>query len=341
MPNTYFPVTPQDELTEQLLDQNNKVTYHEEHSKFLPYEDPILGHVSPFTDFIYYHKLPQVYRDYDMPITHEEDGQVRVYKPLYTYLQCLIEGGYADLVSNAVSGEYGIDELFNLIDPQTCPSEFLPIYCKSMGIEWFQDLVVSTSEDVDSYYYMRTVLSNIGEVYKRRGTESVVKYIAKVLTSKDVKINYTRTITDGETKSRSLWVEIQVNSPEEVSQVKFNAEVIQRFINTQIPYYLTSKVLYVIDKGDIQVVDYMSHLVTKTQVTTITPTATYIADDTDFIYLIQNDEVTILSYIGSATRVAVPRRIQNKPVTVIAATAFSYNPSLEYVKLPNTVRTIE
>ena len=236
MANT-FPSTPQDQTAKVILDNRYKVTERTEHSKFLPYEDEYEGHVSPFTDFMYYQKLPEVYRTFDKPLG----------KPLYRYLQALLEGGYADLVYNATKGTRGIDNLLDLINPETCPPEFLPIYCKSMGIEWFQDLVIQRTEDSDPYYYIRTFLCNVGEIYKRRGTESVVKYIAKVLTSMDVKLRYGRVFnSDLTTRARILWVELQAHTEEEIQSVGINSEVIKRFIDTQIPYYITTSVLYIL-----------------------------------------------------------------------------------------------
>ena len=344
---SFFPSTGSDELTKVILDSTGHYVYPRyEKPKFIPYEedfpvDPENPEIlSPFTDFIYYHKLPQVYRDYDNIVKLNDYSLDNVIlnrtRPLYRYLRSIIDGGYANLIYSAVSGSRGIDQLLELIDPQTCPSEFLPIYCESMGIEWFQDLVVSHTEGVDPYYYIRTFLSNVGEVYKRRGTESVVKYISKVLTSKDVKISYTR-----QTDSRILWVEIQVNSPEEVSQVAFNAEVIQRFISTQIPYYLTSRVLYILDMSDIKVTGYTGSAVTKVKRQTIAPSVLYPATADDFLYRIVNDEVYITLYIGDEGRLSVPRLIEDKPVVCIEQGAFAYNTFIEYVKLPDTLRVIE
>lgn len=251
----FFPDTEQDSTAKSILDRLYKVTERTKHSNFVPYEDDYSGHVSPFTDFMYYQKLPEVYRTFDKPLG----------RPLYRYLQSLLEGGYANLVYNAVRGERGIENLLDLINPETCPSEFLPIYCKSMGIEWFQDLVIQRTEGSDPYYYIRTFLCNVGEIYKRRGTESVVKYIAKVLTSMDVKLRYSRVFSDNSlTRARILWVELQAHTEEEIQNVGLNSEVIKRFIDTQIPYYITTSVLYIL-REDIELNDsYIGFVCAKT-----------------------------------------------------------------------------
>lgn len=234
MSENVFPSTPEDMTAKEILDKYFTPLKADEYPKFIPYEKDG-EHVSPFTDFMYYKKLPEVYRKFDLPIG----------SPLYRYLQSMLEGGYADLVSNDNSGSRGIESLLNLIDPQKCPDEFLPYFCESMGIEWFQDLITQER----GTYYIRTFLSNIGEIYKRRGTESVVKYIAKVLTEMDVVLRYYRTYNpDGTTESRILWVELQANTPEEIAAVELNSKVIKRFIDTQIPYYLTSMVTFVLNR---------------------------------------------------------------------------------------------
>lgn len=348
---SFFPSTGSDELTKEILDSTGHYVYPRYNEpKFIPYNDPFSEDpdnpevISPFTDFIYYHKLPQVYRDFDNVVKLTDNSLDNVIqnrtRPLYRYLRSIIDGGYANLVYNTVSGERGIDQLLELIDPQTCPSEFLPIYCESMGIEWFQDLVVEPIQGGDPYYYMRTFLSNVGEIYKRRGTESVVKYIAKVLTSRDVNIHYEREIQSGVTVARRLWVEPQVTTPEEISQVTVSSEIIQRFINTQIPYYITSRVLYTIDKGNVPINTYEGMAVAKVMRRTITMPSIYKATAADFIYQIANDEVYIVKYIGTEGRIEVPRLIEEKPVVEIMSGAFAYNSIITYVKLPETLRAI-
>ena len=232
MADNFFPSSPQDRTAKEILDKYYKVTPRNEHSKFLPYVKDG-ENISPLTDFLYYHKLPEVYRVFDEPLG----------KPLYRYLQSMLEGGYADLINNATKGYRGLENLLELVDPKTCPDEFLPYYCKSMGIEWFPDLITEER----GTYYLRTFLCNVGEIYKRRGTDSVVKYIAKVLTEMDVKLRYERVFnSDRTTKARILWVELQAHTQEEIDNIGINAKVIKRYVDTQIPYYITSAIVYVL-----------------------------------------------------------------------------------------------
>ncbi len=320
-----------DVTAKAILDKRYKVVERSKRPNFIPYTDSMGTH-SPFTDFIYYQKMPEVYRTFDEPLG----------KPLYRYLQSLLEGGYADLVYNSTKGERGIENLLDMLDPQTCPAEFLPYYCKSMGIEWFQDLIIERG-DIDPYYFIRTFLSNVGEIYKRRGTESVVKYIAKVLTSMDVDLTYQRIFNRyGVTKERVLWIQLLAETPEEIAQVEVNSEVIKRFIDTQIPYYITSRVLYVISKGDIIVSGYTGMALAKVKKQTIIPTASYVADAGDFIYYeTEDNEIVLVLYIGSGeNRIIVPRKIDGKLVVGLEPTTFSYNDEITYIKLPDTIRFI-
>lgn len=220
--------------------------------KFIPYNETVDGetkHISPFLDYMYYSKLPEVYRTYDEPLG----------KPLYRFLQALFEGGIAPLVNKFQYGEEhdpsdtdkinvgGLENLLELVDPQTCPDSFLPYYCKSFGLEWFPDLAKTTIGMANHDYYNRTFLCNVGEIIRRRGTESCVKFIAKVLTGMDVELNYTRIFDEEDTTKtveRKLNVNMIARSSEDVANVGISSEVIERYIASQIPYYITPDITY-------------------------------------------------------------------------------------------------
>ena len=163
-------------------------------------------------DHLYYHKLPQVYRD--------ADKELKSY-PLYRYLGSLIEGGYAEALTD-------INNLLNLVDPQKCPEEFLPYFCNSFGLEYF--------EDIDSGY-QRKMLANIGEVIKRRGTYSCVRFLVRVLTGMDVELEYIRGEYN-EVEGRHLIVTLLASSLDQINNMDTNRAVVERYIQTQIPYYI-------------------------------------------------------------------------------------------------------
>jgi len=61
---------------------------------------------------------------------------------------------------------------------------------------------------------------------------------------------------------------------------------------------------------------------------------------TDFVYSIENGEVTITGYIGSATEVVIPEKIEGYPVTSIGDEAFSRWSSSTSITIPDGVTSI-
>lgn len=247
-----------DEHTKSLLSRFTVVKQVDK-PKFIPYTEykeingeVVEEHHSPFTDFMYNSKLPEVYRSYDKPLG----------KPFYRFLQSIFEGGFAPLVNKFGYNEVhdlgdiektnlgGIENLLELVDPEKCPDKFLPYYCRSFGLEWFPDLATTEKGKDNHDYYNRTFLCNIGEIIKRRGTESCIKYVAKVLTGMNVDIRYSRVFNpDRTTKARIIWVNIKAETPEDISKVGINSDIIRRYIESQIPYYITSVINYNLNYG--------------------------------------------------------------------------------------------
>jgi hypothetical protein len=61
----------------------------------------------------------------------------------------------------------------------------------------------------------------------------------------------------------------------------------------------------------------------------------------EFIYLVENDEVQIFKYAGEAEHVSIPSEIEGKSVTAIGETAFYWNQSIKSVIIPDGVRIID
>lgn len=165
---------------------------------------------------LYFNKLPSVYR--------EEDLKLKTF-PLKRYLQSLLDGGFQPILES-------INNLPDLLDPYKCPKEYLPYLCRSFGLEYFNDID-------DSYY--RKFLANIGEINKRRGTYAGIRYLIKTLTNLEVNFEYKRGVDDKTGRyGRYLYAVVRGKSIQDVLKLQTDLKVIERFINTQIPYYITS-----------------------------------------------------------------------------------------------------
>lgn len=165
---------------------------------------------------LYYNKLPQVYR--------EADRALKTY-PLKRYLSALVDGGYAELLTD-------INGIMDLIDPQKCPEEFLPYLCESFGLEYFEDIAPQ---------YQRRFLSNIGEIIKRRGTYSCVRFLTRVLTGLNVELEYIRGEHDG-VNGRHLIVTLLSETVEQLLNIDTSMAVVERYLKTQIPYYIAPSI---------------------------------------------------------------------------------------------------
>ena len=168
-----------------------------------------------FIDHLYYNKLPKVYRDYDSQIG----------LPLYRYLTALLDGGYGYILKS-------INDLTDLFDPELCPKVCLPYMCRSFGLTYYSDI---------PEIYWRRLLSNIGEIMKRRGTYSCIKYLVRALTGLNVTLSYRRGYNDDNTKyGRFLTATISANDVNNILNLDVTTKVIEKFINEFVPYYITS-----------------------------------------------------------------------------------------------------
>ncbi|MGD9679352.1 MAG: leucine-rich repeat protein, partial [Vulcanibacillus sp.] len=68
--------------------------------------------------------------------------------------------------------------------------------------------------------------------------------------------------------------------------------------------------------------------------------ANWVTPISDFQYSSSNDEITILSYQGSATEVTIPNTIDDKPVKFLAEQAFANDNSIEKIVVNNQMTTI-
>jgi phage tail-like protein len=107
-----------------------------------------------------YEKLPPVYRDYDAKLKY----------PLKRYLECIVTGAFKptlDLISS----------MLLLLDPEKCPIQYLPYLCQSFGVTYHPEV---------EERFQRKYLKNIIEIYKRKGTHSIIAFIAREIVGFEV-----------------------------------------------------------------------------------------------------------------------------------------------------------
>lgn len=166
-------------------------------------------------DYLYNRCLPGIYR--------EEDDNIG--KPLYRYLQSIILGGYNLAIQD-------IDNIIKLVDPETCPEQFFPVLYESFGLTYYPD--------VDMKYH-RKFLMNYGELRRRKGTYSCIRFLVRVLTGMDVKLSYMRGIYN-EVNGRHLIVKLQAKTLQELLNMDNDISVIKKFVGLFLPYYIIADI---------------------------------------------------------------------------------------------------
>ena len=158
---------------------------------------------------LYFKKLPEIYRteDYNLGDT-----------PLLRYLRTVVSGGIFPAYKEA-------NNILNLIDPLTCPEEFLPYLYETFGLSYYQR--------VDTKYH-RIALKNISEILKRRGTYNGVRYIVQLFSGLDCHMVYKR-MTD----ERRLTVYIDAPDSESIVKLENSASAIREYLVSYfIPHYI-------------------------------------------------------------------------------------------------------
>lgn len=163
-------------------------------------------------EHLYFNKLPEIYRT--------KDRELKTF-PLKRYLQALIEFGDGEALKD-------INGVRDLVNPEKCDEKYLRFFLESFGLPYF--------EDIPPLYYRR-FLSNIGGIVKRRGTYASVHYFIKVLTGMQTKVEYLRGNYNG-VEGRHLIITLLAETLDQVNNMEVSANLIRRFIEYQIPYYI-------------------------------------------------------------------------------------------------------
>lgn len=167
-------------------------------------------------DYAYYRCTPVVYRTMDKQTDYS----------LKRYLSALIFGGFSLSLDD-------VNNLLNLVDPELCPPEYLPLLYECFGLEYFPDVAVE---------YHRKLLLNYGELLRRKGTYSCVRFLAKILTGLDAKLSYLRGIYDDQ-DGRHLIIDLQAHSMSEILSIDTSIYIIEQFIGLFVPYYITTHII--------------------------------------------------------------------------------------------------
>lgn len=153
---------------------------------------------------------------------------------LRKYLMSAFVGG-ADDVLKSING------VRDFSDPLKCPSEDLPTLCESWGIKY---------EPSIPEMYQRKHLAYIGELYKRKGTFSCIKYLVRTVTGNDCDLVYAK---DPKTGERSFNVTLIAQSVQDITTGKIQKDTyaIQRIVPRFLPFYLIPTVSYSSPKNPI------------------------------------------------------------------------------------------
>lgn len=111
-----------------------------------------------------YNRLPEMYR--------REDAKDGIDFALKRYLEVLDKGGLQLLFGELLT-------LYDLFDVDTCPKEVLPLISRLLGYNFI--------DEVDEFM-QRKIVSNLVEIYKRKGTKSVIDFITREFTHFDTKV---------------------------------------------------------------------------------------------------------------------------------------------------------
>lgn len=164
-------------------------------------------------DFLYYKKIPPLYRNADSEVTEKQD--------LYRYLQSVIQGAFNGTLEQ-------IAALTDLVNPQSCPVEYLPYLYQSFGFPYFEDI---------GEYYNRRFLASVGELLRRRGTIGGVRYLVRVLTGMESDISYER-LTEGTIIGRVLNVFPRFPDVTSLAEIEVTTYTIKRFLELYLPFYI-------------------------------------------------------------------------------------------------------
>lgn len=166
------------------------------------------------TDYMY-NSLPQIYR------TEDNEALLR------RFLEVFSEGGMTPLLNET-------NNIMDLLDVDKCPSQYLPFLCKMYGYEYSLEI---------PELFQRRLLKYIVDIYKRKGTKSAVKFIARELTGFDSEIIENKDFDEEQIKI-TKWDKrfehyrnfiLKLTAPYEDSQLYNKEEIVVKIVNQFLP----------------------------------------------------------------------------------------------------------
>lgn len=170
---------------------------------------------SSFMSSYLYNRLPQVYRNYD-------DQEL-----LKRFIDIFSEGGYTKVLNET-------NNIMDLLDVDKCPSKFLPLLCSFYGYEYNLEI---------PELFQRRLLKYIVDIYKRKGTKSSIKFIARELTGFESEIIENKDFDDEQIRI-TKWDKrfehyrnfiLKLTAPYEDSQLYNKEEIVVKIINNFLP----------------------------------------------------------------------------------------------------------
>lgn len=162
-----------------------------------------------------YNKLPSIYR------TTDNENLLR------RFIEVFSEGGLTPLLNDA-------NNIMDLLDVDKCPSQYLPLLCRVYGYEYSLEI---------PELFQRRLLKYIVDIYKRKGTKSAIKFIARELTGFDSEIIENKDF-DEEQIRITKWDKrfehyrnfiLKLTAPYEDSQLYNKEDIVVKIVNQFLP----------------------------------------------------------------------------------------------------------
>lgn len=214
-----------------------------------------------FAEYLY-SRLPKIYRYSDKDLI------------LKSLIETFVEGGFNHVIEDAI-------RIPDLLDVDKCPKRFLPLVASMYGYTYSEEL---------PELFQRRFLKNIVEMYKRKGTKSVLRFIARELTGFDCDIIENKDFNTNEIKVTG-WDKrfehyrnfiLKLKAPYETSMLEVKEEVVKRVVKDFLP--TNSQVLVVTAYWFEDKMDLTKQTIEEVLNTTVHEYLMEIKQISDFIY---------------------------------------------------------